>query len=116
MTTRPKEALPSLPAADSAPEETDDSGKDAAEPPKENKGEEDGGALIREGLLAAMEGRFREFCRERELYEGDAADRINAVFLDYMEDIVLKPDGTGFRFIEDYREEAEEWLRTETKR
>ena len=37
-------------------------------------------------------------------------------YLDYMGDIVIEQDGTGFRFIEDYREEAEEWLRTETKR
>jgi len=89
-----------------------------AEKPEEHKEEppEEDSAPIREGLRAAMDGRFRSFCRERGLYEGDLADRINAVFLDCMGDVVLETDGTGFRFIEDYREDAEEWLRTETIR
>ena len=75
-----------------------------------------GDALLTEALRAAMNGRFRGFCRENGLYEGDAADRINGIFLEKIGDIVLEPDGVGFRFVDEYREDAEEWLRTETKR
>ena len=57
-----------------------------------------------------------ETLRENGLYEGDAADRINGIFLERIGDIVLEPDGVGFRFVDDYREDSEEWLRTETKR
>ena len=69
-------------------------------------------ALLKDGLCAALRGGFRAFCRDRGLYEGDLADRINARFLDLVGDVALEasPDG-GFRFIEDYREDAEEWLR-----
>jgi hypothetical protein len=76
----------------------------------ENAGGEE--VLLKNALRAAMDGRFRAFCRENGLYEGDAADRINAVFLDLIGDVALEvsPDG-GFRFIEEYREDAEEWLK-----
>ncbi|MBQ8368612.1 MAG: TerB N-terminal domain-containing protein [Clostridia bacterium] len=66
--------------------------------------------LIREGLAAALEGRFRAWCRERGLYEGEAADRINTVFLDELGDVVLEDSGAGFALIEDYREDVEQWL------
>ncbi len=98
---------PDVPAAPENAEKPEDPAYDQ---PKEDS------ATIREGLRAAMDGRYRSFCRERGLYEGDLADRINAVFLDCMGDVVLETDGTRFRFIEDYREDAEEWLRTETIR
>lgn len=101
----PGEVPPSLPADPAA--ETDNEERMI---PEETPDE------IRAGLRAAMEGGFRAFCRERGLYEGDLADRINAVFLDCLGDVVLEADGTGFRFIEEYREDAEEWLRAETKR
>ncbi len=101
----PGEVPPSLPADPAA--ETDNEERMI---PEETPDE------IRTGLRAAMEGGFRAFCRERGLYEGDLADRINAVFLDCLGDVVLEADGTGFRFIEEYREDAEEWLRAETKR
>ena len=107
----PGETAPTLPAEE--PEE-------APEAQDRTDEAQNGGSLIpdeiRDGLRAAMEGRFRAFCRERNLYEGDLADRINAVFLDYLGDVALEADGTGFRFIEEYREDAEEWLRAETKR
>ena len=75
-----------------------------------------GDGLLKDALRAAMKGGFRGFCRENGLYEGDAADRINGIFLEKIGDVVLEPDGVGFRFVDDYREDAEEWLRTETNR
>ena len=70
-------------------------------------------AWLRDALGAAMEGRFREYCRENSRYIGETADRINSIFIDRIGDVVLEidPDGNGCAFIEDYREEAEEWLR-----
>ena len=67
---------------------------------------------MKDGLRAAMTGSFRSFCREHALYEGDLADKINARFLALVGDVALEasPDG-GFEFIEEYREDAEEWLR-----
>lgn len=65
---------------------------------------------IRDGLRAALDGRFRAWCRENSLYEGEAADRINTVFLDELGDVVLEDSGSGFTLIEDYREDVEQWL------
>ncbi|MBO6052385.1 MAG: TerB N-terminal domain-containing protein [Clostridia bacterium] len=86
--------------------ETEEAGESSAE------SEDPDEALLKDGLAAAMRGGFRAFCRERGLYEGELADRINARFLDLVGDVALEvsPDG-GFLFIEDYREDAEEWLR-----
>ena len=86
--------------------ETDAEGSDT---PEDASGDEE---LLKAGLRAAMAGEFRAFCRSRSLYEGDLADRINARFLDLVGDVALEasPDG-GFEFIEEYREDAQEWLR-----
>ena len=86
--------------------ETDAEGSDT---PEDASGDEE---LLKAGLRAAMAGGFRAFCRSRSLYEGDLADRINARFLDLVGDVALEasPDG-GFEFIEEYREDAQEWLR-----
>lgn len=66
--------------------------------------------VISDGLRAAINGRFREYCRESSLYEGEAADRINTLFIDIIGDIVLEDTGAGYQIIEDYREEIEDWL------
>ena len=70
----------------------------------------DADVQIRAGLRAALAGQFRAWCRENNLYEGEAADRINTLFLDEMGDVVLEDTGIGFRLIEDYREDVEQWL------
>ena len=113
-------AVPEDPVPDSAASDGPAPGVPETEPPEREPegaaagagGEEADEALLKEGLGAAMRGGFRAFCRERNLYEGDLADRINARFLELVGDVALEatPDG-GFEFIEDYREDAEEWLR-----
>ncbi|MBQ3955830.1 MAG: TerB N-terminal domain-containing protein [Clostridia bacterium] len=96
------------PASEETNEETDP-GNPAEESPC---GDGSGDEILRDALRAAMNGRFRGYCREHGLYEGDAADRINALFLESIGDVVLEADADGgFRFVEDYREDAEEWLR-----
>ncbi len=66
--------------------------------------------IITGGVASALRGRFREYCRENGLYDGEAADRINTLFLDIIGDILLEDPGNGYRIIEDYREDAENWL------
>ena len=66
--------------------------------------------IITGGVASALRGRFREYCRENGLYDGEAADRINTLFLDIIGDILLEDPGDGYRIIEDYREDAENWL------
>ncbi len=73
-------------------------------------GSADADEQIRAGLRAALAGRFRAWCRENSLYEGEAADRINTLFLDELGDVVLEDSGSGFALIEDYREDVEQWL------
>ena len=72
---------------------------------------EDDTDTLRDALRAALAGRFRAFCRERSLYEGELADRLNTLFLDLIGDVVLEPGELGFALVEDYREDAEEWLK-----
>lgn len=74
----------------------------------EANGSDDAG--IRAGLRAALDGKFRAWCRENGLYEGEIADRINTVFLGEIGDVVLEDGGSGFTLIEDYREDVEQWL------
>lgn len=82
--------------------------ENTAEPMNEANGSDDAG--IRAGLRAALDGKFRAWCRENGLYEGEIADRINTVFLDEIGDVVLEDGGSGFILIEDYREDVEQWL------
>jgi hypothetical protein len=67
-------------------------------------------SVIIDGITAAMSARFREYCRENSLYDGEVADRINTLFIDIIGDIVLEDTGAGYQIIEDYREEIEDWL------
>jgi len=68
--------------------------------------------LVRNGLRAALDGTFGDYCREIGKTVGEAADGINTAMLDVLGDIALEADETGiaYRLIEDYREDVEEWL------
>ena len=78
------------------PQETDETPK---EPTDEN--------FMRSAAMAALEGRFREWAKESGYYEGEAQDRVNTYFLDIIGDVILE----DFTFIEDYREDIEEWMK-----
>ena len=65
---------------------------------------------IRQAIRAALLGEFRLYCRRNNLYEGEAADRVNNIFLEEIGDIILENTGSGFELIEDYREDVENWL------
>lgn len=78
------------------PQETD---KTPEEPTDEN--------FMRSAVSAALEGRFREWAKESGYYEGEAQDRVNTYFLDIIGDVILE----DFTFIEDYREDIEEWMK-----
>lgn len=71
---------------------------------------EDGDDLIRDALNAALNGNFHDFCRDRQIYDGVLADRINTKFLDLIGDIVLEESGRSYIIIEDYREDIEQWM------
>ena len=68
---------------------------------------------LKDALRAALDGRYSEYCRSVGAFEGDMADRINTKMLDVLGDVLLESDGATYRIIEDYREECEEWLKTE---
>ncbi len=63
--------------------------------------------IIKSAIVAALEGRFREFARSRGIYEGELADRVNNIFLDYLGDVIIE----DFTLIEDYREDVLEWMK-----
>lgn len=63
--------------------------------------------FMRSAVSAALEGRFREWAKESGYYEGEAQDRVNTYFLDIIGDVILE----DFTFIEDYREDIEEWMK-----
>ena len=44
-----------------------------------------------------------------------AAERVNEEFLALIGDVLLMPSDHGFTLIDDYREDAEEWLKTHKK-
>ncbi len=67
-------------------------------------------ALIKNALTSALEGSFKDYCREVSLHEGELADRINTVFIDVIGDVVLEDRGCGFELIEDYREDIINWI------
>lgn len=76
----------------------------------ETSASDDGDALIREALSAALNGNFHDFCRDHQIYDGVLADRINTKFLDILGDIVLEENGKSYMIIEDYREDIETWM------
>lgn len=63
--------------------------------------------FMRSAAMAALEGRFREWAKESGYYEGEAQDRVNTYFLDIIGDVILE----DFTFIEDCREDIEEWMK-----
>ena len=68
------------------------------------------GALPKDALRAALDGRYEKYCREVSLHEGELADRINSIFIDVIGDVVLEDRGCGFELIEDYREDIINWI------
>ena len=63
--------------------------------------------FMRSAAMAALDGRFREWAKESGYYEGEAQDRVNTYFLDVIGDVILE----DFTFIDDYREDIEEWMK-----
>lgn len=53
--------------------------------------------------------------KEAGIPEALAAERVNDLFLDLLGDVLLTSEGDRFVLIEDYREEAEAWLKTNKK-
>ena len=98
-----------VPAPEDAPEipPEDPSENSAAPAPSAS---DDGDSLIRDGLSAALNGSFHDFCRDHQIYDGVLADRINTKFLDILGDIVLEENGKSYIIIEDYREDIETWM------
>ena len=78
------------------PQETDEAKE---EPTDEN--------FMRSAVSAVLAGSFREWAKENGYYEGEAQDRVNTYFLDIIGDVILE----DFTFIEDYREDIEEWMK-----
>ncbi|MBE6541050.1 MAG: hypothetical protein E7672_01220 [Ruminococcaceae bacterium] len=76
----------------------------------ENISAAEDGDDIRDALTSALSGSFKEYCRARNLHEGEIADRINNIFLDEIGDILLENIGGKYVLIEDYRGDAENWL------
>ena len=85
--------------ADESDEAEGNDSKDEKSPPDED--------FMRSAVRAALEGSFREWARENGYYEGEAQDRVNTYFLDIIGDVILE----DFTFIEDYREDIEEWMK-----
>ena len=57
----------------------------------------------------------RAIAAERGVPLATAAERVNEEFLTVLGDVLLTPDGDGFTMIEEYREDAEAWLKTNKK-
>ena len=57
----------------------------------------------------------RAIAQERGIPLATAAERVNEEFLTVLGDVLLTPDGDGFTLIEEYREDAEAWLKTNKK-
>ncbi|MBQ2277613.1 MAG: hypothetical protein II333_03500, partial [Clostridia bacterium] len=105
------EAIPEAeqPAAPETPENLPEEPVENSAVP-ESSASDDGDALIREALSAALNGNFHDFCRDHQIYDGVLADRINTKFLDILGDIVLEENGKSYMIIEDYREDIETWM------
>ena len=65
-----------------------------------------------EAVAALLAGQFGVFCRENGLFPGQMAEEINEIFLELVGDILVEADGSQFRLIEEYREDAAAWSKT----
>ena len=65
---------------------------------------------IKAALRAALDGEFGAYCRSVGALDGDVADKVNTRMLDVLGDVALESDGAGYKLIEDYREDIEQWL------
>lgn len=59
-----------------------------------------------EAALSDGDG-FKKYAKEVGIFEGELADRVNRVFLDEIGDVLIEDN----KLIEDYREDAEEWIK-----
>lgn len=75
----------------------------------ENSGDGDM-VLIKNALRAALDGKFRRFCRDTGVFEGELADRINTMFIEILGDVVIEDSPSGYIIIEDYRKDVSEWI------
>ena len=66
------------------------------------------GTLIHavEAALAGGDG-FKKYAKEVGIFEGELSDRVNRVFLEEIGDVLIEDN----KLIEDYREDAEEWIK-----
>ncbi|MCQ2425918.1 MAG: TerB N-terminal domain-containing protein [Lachnospiraceae bacterium] len=91
-----------LPEAETAEEE------EAAPPPAD-------GNPVRAGfeaLLAGENGRLNAIAKNANLLPDTLIEKMNLAAFDYLGDIAVEPDGdTGWRLIEDYKEEISGWMR-----
>lgn len=69
--------------------------------------EENNDEFMKNSVRAALDGRFVGWAKSVGLYEGEAQDRVNTYFLDIIGDVILEE----YTFIEDYREDIEEWMK-----
>ena len=69
---------------------------------------------VARGVAAYLEGGVTPTAVARALGLPEAllADKINEAFLVDYGDVLLEPSSDGYQLIEDYRKEAEEWLKT----
>jgi hypothetical protein len=70
--------------------------------------------VVARGVVAYLEGGVTPTAVARALGLPEAllADKINEAFLVDYGDVLLEPSSDGYQLIEDYRKEAEEWLKT----
>ena len=78
------------------------------EPEHENRGSDDIAGADTSALRALLDGKAT-------ITDDAAAERINLALADYIGDVVLEYGEDGYRIIEDYREEIEEWLSKTTR-
>ena len=64
-----------------------------------------------EALLAGENGRLGEIAKSANLLPETLIEKMNLAAFDYLGDIAVEPDGgTGWRLIEDYKEEITGWM------
>ena len=75
-----------------------------------------------DGLLASLVSAFlaggaeiTTMCRNLGISSARAAEAVNEAFTEILGDVLVEPAGDEFVLIEDYREDAEEWLKSNRK-
>jgi len=63
-------------------------------------------------VAALLQGNYLMFCRENQLFPGQEAEKINEIFLTLVGDILIEVDNNQYNLIEEYREDAAQWSKT----